>query len=81
MAYIEQVAEDDAAGALKRVYDAAIARSGGIANIIRVMSRDGAATQASMQFYVGIMKSRNALSAARRELLAAVVSNVNECYY
>jgi hypothetical protein len=34
-----------------------------------------------MQFYVTLMKTPNALGAARREMLAAVVSNVNECYY
>jgi len=27
------------------------------------------------------MKSTNALDAVRRELLAAVVSNVNDCFY
>ena len=56
-------------------------RAGGIANIIRVMSLDGRSTAGSMQFYVSIMKSPNALSPARREMLAAVVSNINDCYY
>ena len=54
---------------------------GGIANIIRVMSEDGRSLQASMQFYVALMKSPNALTPARREMLAAVVSNANDCYY
>ena len=34
-----------------------------------------------MQFYVGLMKSENALSGARKEMLASVVSNLNDCYY
>jgi len=34
-----------------------------------------------MQFYVSLMKRPNALDAARREMLATVVSNVNDCYY
>jgi alkylhydroperoxidase family enzyme len=34
-----------------------------------------------MQLYISLMKSPNALSPARRELIAAVVSNVNDCYY
>jgi hypothetical protein len=34
-----------------------------------------------MQLYLTLMKSPGALEPARRELLAAVVSNVNECYY
>ncbi len=81
MAFIRQVGDDEATGALQRVYDAARGRTGGVANIIRVMSQDGRAVQASMQFYVSLMKADNALSASRREMLAAVVSNINECYY
>ena len=34
-----------------------------------------------MMFYLKLMKSPNGLSAARREMLAAVVSNLNDCYY
>ena len=81
MAFIKQVSDDEATGALQRVYEAARGRGGGVANIIRVMSRDGRSVQGSMQLYVSLMKSDNALSASRREMLAAVVSNINECYY
>jgi uncharacterized peroxidase-related enzyme len=81
MAWIHQVTESEATGSIAAVYDTARKRAGGIANIIRVMSQDGATTRASMQFYVQLMKAPNALSAARREMLAAVVSNVNQCYY
>jgi len=81
MAWIRQITEAEASGSIGRVYQQARARAGGIANIIRVMSQDGPTTEASMQFYVRLMKSPNALSAARREMLAAVVSNVNDCYY
>ena len=81
MAYVEQVKEEDAEGTVRAVYQAARQRAGGIANIIRVMSRDGRSLQGSMQFYVSLMKSPNALSPARREMLAAVVSNANDCYY
>jgi alkylhydroperoxidase family enzyme len=81
MAFIEQIEGDQANGVLARVYDAARNRAGGVANIIRVMSQDGASTQASMAFYVSIMKRDNALAPAQREMLATVVSNVNDCYY
>jgi len=63
------------------VYEAARQRAGNIANILRVMSGDGRSLQGSIQFYVALMKSPNALSPARREMLAAVVSNANDCYY
>lgn len=81
MAFLRQVPEGEAQGALKSVYDAALRRAGAVANIIRVMSLDGGAAHASMQFYVALMKSPNALSPSRREMLATVVSNVNNCYY
>lgn len=81
MAYIRQIDESEATGATARVYEAAQQRAGGVANIIKVMSRDARSMQASMQFYVSIMKADNALSPARREMLATVVSNVNDCYY
>ena len=81
MAYIRQIGDDEADGVLKKVYAAGTSRAGGVANIIRVMSQDGRSTHASMQFYVSMMKAPNALPAARREMLATVVSNVNECYY
>ena len=81
VAYIELIQEEEAEGALAKVYSEARSRAGGVANIIKVMSRDAPALEASMSLYVNVMKAPNALSAARRELLAAVVSNVNDCYY
>jgi alkylhydroperoxidase family enzyme len=81
MAHIRQVEEDEASGLLERIYEAARGRAGSVANIIKIMSRDPRSTQGSMQFYVSLMKTENALSPARREMLATVVSNVNACYY
>jgi alkylhydroperoxidase family enzyme len=81
MARIRQIDEGDATGPLKQIYDAAIGRAGEVANIIKVMSLDPRVAQTSMQFYVTLMKSDNALEPSRREMLAAVVSNVNDCYY
>jgi len=81
MAFIRQIGDDDAAGALKRVYDAAKQRVGRVAPIIRIMSLDGRVAQGSMGLYTSLMKRENALSPARREMLATVVSNINDCYY
>ena len=81
MAYIRRIAEDEATGPIKAIYDAGRGRYGSVANIIKVMSLDARSTQASMGFYLAIMKGENALPAARRELLATVVSNVNDCFY
>ncbi len=81
MPFIKHIHPDHATGMIGRIYDAARKRAGGVANIIRVMSLDARSTQGSMQFYASLMKSENALSPTRREMIAAVVSNVNACYY
>jgi alkylhydroperoxidase family enzyme len=81
MAYVRQVEESEATGRLEAIYAAGRARAGGVANIIKVISLDAAVTDASMQMYVRLMKRANALSAPRREMLATVVSNINDCYY
>ncbi len=77
MAYIRQVGDDEPTGVLKRVYDAAVSRAGGVANIIRIMSRDGRTTQSSMQFYVSLMKADNGLEARRREMLGTAYGSRN----
>ncbi|MBT8486846.1 MAG: hypothetical protein HKO59_04860 [Phycisphaerales bacterium] len=81
MAFVRQIEEADATGPIAALYEAGRRRAGEVANIIKVMSLDARSTDASMQFYISIMKSRNALSASRREMLATVVSNVNDCFY
>ena len=81
MTYIEIIDEKSAEGKLANIYAAAIERTGGVANIIKMMSQDAHSCQASMQFYTSMMKSPNALDAATREMLATVVSNVNDCHY
>jgi alkylhydroperoxidase family enzyme len=81
MAHIRQVPDEEATGELKRVYQAGQARAGKVANIIRVMSLDASSLKSSMGFYVSLMKTDNALAAPRREMLAAVTSNVNDCFY
>ena len=81
MAYIKQIPIEDATGATKKLYQSAMTRAGSVANIIQVMGQHGPTAAASVGFYVTLMKSENALSAAQREMLAAVVSNANDCFY
>ncbi len=81
MAHIGRTNEADATGIVARVYEAARRRGGRVANILKVMSGDPQSMQGSMQFYMSLMKSPNSLEPAQREMLAAVVSNANDCYY
>lgn len=81
MAWIDLIREPEATGPLSKLYESSRNRAGYIAQIIQVMSRDANIAAEAMRFYVRLMKFPNALNAARRELLATVVSNVNDCYY
>lgn len=81
MPFIEQIEPQDAKGRLARIYDAAMKRAGYVAGIIKVMSQDPPSCEASMGFYGALMKADNGLTPAKREMLATVVSNVNDCFY
>ena len=81
MPHIEIIPEDDIGNELKPIYEAAKQRAGGVAHIIQLQSRDPKVAAASLGFYIQLMKSPNGLSNARKELLATVVSHVNDCFY
>lgn len=81
MAWIRTLNDDEATGPIARLFDAARQRTGKVANVVRLMGLDAKSAQGSMSFYTNLMKSDNALDAARREMLGAVVSVVNECHY
>ena len=82
MGHIRQIPPDEAEGLLKRVYDAGIGRSGSVAKIMQIMSQHPESLHASMAFYATLMLHDDGiLRLDQREMLAAVVSNVNDCYY
>ncbi len=81
MAYIPLVDPARATGRLKEIYDAAIARAGRVAQIVQTMSPNPAVLEASMGFYVRLMKGPSGLARSERELLATVTSRENNCYY
>jgi alkylhydroperoxidase family enzyme len=81
MPFIETIDPSRALGALKREYDAAIARAGRIWNIVRIMSLNPDTLRASMRMYSVTMHGECNLSRAQRELLAVIVSQANECHY
>ena len=81
MAYIDLVKPEDAAGLVQVEYEKGIRRSGRVYNILKIMSRSPQALQASMRMYLAIMFGESELSHAQREMLAAVVSWTNDCFY
>ncbi len=81
MAYIDIVHPEDADGILKKEYEKGIKRSGKVYNILKIMSRSPAVLRDSMRMYLTIMYGKSDLFRAQREMLATVVSQVNQCHY
>jgi alkylhydroperoxidase family enzyme len=81
MAWIETISDQDAEGSLKRQYEVGIKRAGRVYNIVRVMSQNPETMRTSMGLYMATMQGDSPLSRALREMLATVVSRINECHY
>ena len=82
MAWIKTVDPESATGLLKRLYDAAVKRAGKVFNVLRIQSPRPEVLRLSTQLYLEVMASpKSPLSRAQRELIATVVSRVNDCHY
>ena len=81
MAYIKTIPPAQATGELQREYEAALKRAGYVAQILQVQSLNPATLRGSMALYKAIMHGPSGLSRAERELLATVVSQLNDCFY
>ena len=79
--YLDLVSEQDAQGALKKEYDAAIGRAGKVFNILKAMSLNPRVLRASIELYREIMFGESGLSRRERELLATVTSAEQSCHY
>ena len=81
MTHLRLIDVQEAAGPLRREYDAALARAGKIFNIVKAMSLRPAVLHASMDLYREIMFGESGLSRRERELLATVASAEQSCHY
>lgn len=81
MPWIRITPLEQAAGLLKRQYQAALRRAGRIWGIVSLMSPNPPALEAAMDLYLALMHKPSPLSRGRREMLAVVVSAANRCIY
>ena len=82
MAWIRTIDTSDARGRLRSIYDAALERAGKVFGIIKLMSLQPAALEASMSLYAATTTSpRSPLPRWFRELVAVTVSRLNHCFY
>lgn len=82
MAWIQTVDETEATGIVKEEYDAAITRAGQLYNIVRLFSVRPKSMRAFVELYKAVMHDADCpLTRMQREMIATVVSQVNDCDY
>jgi hypothetical protein len=81
MAWISKITVEDATGHVRREYDMAMKRAGYVAEILQLMSLDGAILRNSMNIYKAIMFGPGTVTRSEREAMATMVSSANNCHY
>ncbi|MFO7677379.1 MAG: peroxidase-related enzyme [Thermoplasmatota archaeon] len=81
MAWIKVIDESDADERLKMVYDELKKKRGKIANILKIHSLLPETMKDHMQLYTHIMFNKSTISREDKELIAVVVSKLNNCSY
>jgi alkylhydroperoxidase family enzyme len=66
---------------LAQEYERGVQRAGKVYQILQVQSLRPATLVASMRLYLAAVRERSGLTRFEREMLALVVSRVNECFY
>ncbi|MFQ5609043.1 MAG: peroxidase-related enzyme [Woeseiaceae bacterium] len=81
MSWIDEIAIEDADGALGEVYAELVEKRGKVSNILKVQSLNPASIRNHLDLYMTLMFGKSGLSRAEREAVAVVVSANNDCAY
>lgn len=81
MAYIRYIDEHDASADLRDLYDRHRDPAGHVDNILRVHGLNPPSLTGHVQLYRALMHGRSELSRIQREMIAVVVSAINQCHY
>ena len=82
MAWIDMVDEDKAEGKLKEIYERITGRgSSKVANVLKVHSLNPQVLEDHLNLYKTIMFAGSNISRKQREMVATVVSTINDCHY
>ena len=81
MAFIDYIPFDKASPYLQELYS----RFGGAkktpANVVRIAAPNPPVLEAHIEFYRALMSPESPLSGHQREMIAVVVSSINQCHY
>jgi alkylhydroperoxidase family enzyme len=82
VAWIDTVSAEDADEELTELYDSARDPvSGQLDHILEVHSHHPAGMRAHLALYTAVMRGTRGLRRVDREMIAMVVSRLNECHY
>ena len=81
MAYIPYIERDDASPELQRLYDCYREPGGAVDNILKIQGLNPPSMETHYELYRTLMHGPSGLSRVQREIIAVVVSSINECHY
>ncbi|SVA14304.1 uncharacterized protein METZ01_LOCUS67158 [marine metagenome] len=81
MAWIAEIDEREAEGLLKDQYSKLKEPWGGIDNILKIHSLNPESLAAHVQLYKTVMFGKSPIPRIDREMIALVVSSINQCHY
>ncbi len=82
MAWIDVIREDEWDGDLAQIYGRVVDRDHGrVDNIMQIHSLDPRSMEGHLSVYGAAMSGTRTLRKVERELIALVVSDINECHY
>ncbi len=81
MAYIPYISQEDASPELRALYDRYRGPVGEIDNILRIHGLNPPSLSGHVGLYQTLMRGRSDLTRTQREMIAVVVSAINECHY
>jgi len=81
MAWIAEIEEREAEGSLKDQYSKLKEPWGGIDNILKIHSLNPESLTAHVQLYKTVMFGKSPIPRIDREMIALMVSSINQCYY
>ena len=81
MAWIDTINERDANGSLKDQYAKLKDSRGGVDNILKIHSLNPESLDTHVRLYKTIMYGNSPICRVDREMIAVLVSSINQCHY
>jgi alkylhydroperoxidase family enzyme len=81
MAWIDSLDEINGEGSLIVQYEKLTEPWGGVDNILKIHSLNAESLSAHVQLYKTIMFGKSPIRRTDREMIAVVVSTINQCHY